>query len=128
MVEAGADQVPEDTILEALELAHAEIRKIGGARGPPRAGKAKWVDVDLTTELEAAHGDAVRTAIAGHGLKEAGRRRAARRELSAHLDVFHEDDMTKRAQVARASPRSSRRRACAAVEALREQFLSTSVS
>src|SRR6516165_10557217 len=28
MVEAGADQVPEDTILEALELAHGEIRKI----------------------------------------------------------------------------------------------------
>src|SRR5881296_2678056 len=28
MVEAGADEVPEDTILEAFELAHAEIRKI----------------------------------------------------------------------------------------------------
>src|ERR671924_941372 len=28
MVEAGADQVPEDTILEALELAHTEIRRI----------------------------------------------------------------------------------------------------
>ncbi|MBA3402983.1 MAG: polyribonucleotide nucleotidyltransferase, partial [Actinobacteria bacterium] len=28
MVEAGADQVPEETILEAFELAHAEIRKI----------------------------------------------------------------------------------------------------
>ncbi len=28
MVEAGGDQIPEDTILEALELAHAEIRKI----------------------------------------------------------------------------------------------------
>src|SRR5262245_52898398 len=28
MVEAGADQIPEDTILEALELAHGEIRKI----------------------------------------------------------------------------------------------------
>ena len=31
MVEAGGDQVPEDTILEALELAHAEIRKICAA-------------------------------------------------------------------------------------------------
>jgi polyribonucleotide nucleotidyltransferase len=74
MVEAGGDQIPEDTILEALELAHAEIRKIcevlEGLR--EQVGKAKWVDVDLTAELEAAHGDAVRTAIAGHGIKEAG--------------------------------------------------------
>ena len=37
MVEAGGDQIPEDTILEALELAHAEIRKICAALGgtPP---------------------------------------------------------------------------------------------
>src|SRR5438132_2331601 len=28
MVEAGADQVPEDTLLEAFELAHSEIRRI----------------------------------------------------------------------------------------------------
>src|SRR4026207_1942622 len=31
MVEAGADQVPEETILEAFELAHAEIRTICAA-------------------------------------------------------------------------------------------------
>ncbi len=31
MVEAGGDQIPEDTILEALELAHVEIRKICAA-------------------------------------------------------------------------------------------------
>src|SRR5687767_6799885 len=56
MVEAGGDQVPEDTILEALELAHAEIRKICDALDGLRqqVGKAKWVDVDLTAELEAA--------------------------------------------------------------------------
>src|ERR671936_2919260 len=28
MVEAGADEVPEDTLLEALELAHGEIVKL----------------------------------------------------------------------------------------------------
>src|ERR671923_2112479 len=50
MVEAGADQVPEDTILEALELAHAEIRKICAALEELRTevGKPKWVDVELT--------------------------------------------------------------------------------
>ena len=82
MVEAGGDQVPEDTILEALELAHAEIQKICAALEGLRAevGKAKWVDVDLTAELEAAHGEAVRAAIAdarhprgGHGRRDARR-------------------------------------------------------
>src|SRR4026209_2954296 len=74
MVEAGADQIPEDTILEALELAHEEVRKICTALEGLRAevGKPKWVDVDLTAELDAAHGDAVRSAIAEHGVKEAG--------------------------------------------------------
>ncbi|MGH3034343.1 MAG: polyribonucleotide nucleotidyltransferase, partial [Gaiellaceae bacterium] len=52
MVEAGADEVPEDTLLEAFELAHAEIRKLCEAqeelRG--RAGKPKWLDVELTDE------------------------------------------------------------------------------
>ena len=28
MIEAGADQIPEETLLEAFELAHEEIRKI----------------------------------------------------------------------------------------------------
>src|SRR6187455_2231482 len=67
MVEAGADQIPEDTILEALEIAHAEIRTICAALEglSEQVGKAKWVDVDLTAELEAAHGEAVKTAIAG---------------------------------------------------------------
>ena len=66
MVEAGADQVPEETILEALELAHAEIRRICEALEDLReqVGKPKWVDTELTAELGAQHGDAVRAAIA----------------------------------------------------------------
>ena len=32
MVEAGADEIPEETILEAFELAHGEIRKICDAQ------------------------------------------------------------------------------------------------
>ena len=73
MVEAGADQVPEETILEALELAHTEIRKICDALVDLReqVGKAKWVDVELTAELEEAHGAAIRSAIAERGLREA---------------------------------------------------------
>src|SRR5438094_224833 len=48
MVEAGADEVPEDTILEAFELAHAEIRKICEAQEDLRrqAGKERWLDAE----------------------------------------------------------------------------------
>src|SRR3954466_3049729 len=48
MVEAGADEVPEDVLLEALELAHGEIRKLCEAQEDLRrqAGKAKWLDME----------------------------------------------------------------------------------
>ena len=40
MVEAGGDQVPEETMLEAFELAQAEIRQdLRSARGPAGAGR-----------------------------------------------------------------------------------------
>src|SRR2546427_11811059 len=57
MVEAGADEVPEDVLLEALELAHGEIKKLCEAQEDLRnqAGKAKWLDLDLTAEIEREH-------------------------------------------------------------------------
>ena len=60
----------------ALGLAHNEVRKICTALEGLRAevGKPKWVDVDLTAELDAAHGDAVRSAIAD-AWPQGGRRR-----------------------------------------------------
>ncbi len=129
MVEAGADQVPEETILEALELAHGEIKKICAALESLRAevGKEKWVDVDLTAELEAAHGDAVRSAIAEHGLKEAG---SVVEELVESLSpavsmTSTEDDMTKRAQIRASFAAILEKARLSAVEGpLREQFLS----
>jgi polyribonucleotide nucleotidyltransferase len=74
MIEAGANQVPEDTILEAFELAHAEIIKICDAIDELRraVGKPKWVDTELNGELADAHGEAIRRRIAEVGLKEAG--------------------------------------------------------
>src|ERR671915_55890 len=73
MIEAGADQIPEESILEAFELAHEEIRKICSALEDLRdqVGKPKWVDVGLTTELEADHGEKVSAAIAEHGIRDA---------------------------------------------------------
>ena len=54
MVEAGANEVPEEKILEALELAHGEIVKLCEAQEDLRsqAGKPKWLDLDLLAELE----------------------------------------------------------------------------
>jgi polyribonucleotide nucleotidyltransferase len=74
MVEAGGDEVPESTILEAFELAQREIRKLCEAQEElrERVGKSKWLDARLTGELEAAHGERMRQRIAEDGLREAG--------------------------------------------------------
>ncbi|HET7745522.1 MAG TPA: polyribonucleotide nucleotidyltransferase [Gaiellaceae bacterium] len=129
MVEAGGDQIPEDTILEALELAHSEIRRICDALEDLRTqvGKPKWVDVDLTAELDASHGPAVASAIAEHGLREAA---SAVDELveraSPEITMSStEDDMTKRGQVRAGFASILEKARLAAVEGpVREQFLS----
>jgi polyribonucleotide nucleotidyltransferase len=73
MVEAGADEVPEDILLEALEIAHGEIKRICEAQEDLRsqAGKAKWLDNDLTAEIESAHGHTIWERIQSAGLREA---------------------------------------------------------
>jgi polyribonucleotide nucleotidyltransferase len=74
MIEAGADEIPEDEILEAFELAHAEIVKICDAQEDLRrqAGKPKYLDPELTDELESQHAGRVRERIEADGLREAG--------------------------------------------------------
>jgi polyribonucleotide nucleotidyltransferase len=74
MVEAGADEVPEDTLLDALELAHSEIVKLCEAQEELRRqiGKPKWLDPAITDELEAKHGEEIRRRIAADGLREVG--------------------------------------------------------
>ena len=73
MIEAGADEIPEDEILEAFELAHAEIVKICDAQEElrSRAGKPKYLDPELTAELETEHSGRVRERIEAEGLREA---------------------------------------------------------
>jgi polyribonucleotide nucleotidyltransferase len=72
MVEAGADEIPEDTLLEALELAHAEIVRICEVQEQLReqVGKAKWLDPELTDELQQRHAGRIRERIAAEGLRE----------------------------------------------------------
>ncbi len=74
MVEAGANVVPEQTLLEAFDLAQGEIRKLCEAQEELRAsvGKPKWLDMELTAELEGAHGGAILARIQAEGLREAG--------------------------------------------------------
>jgi polyribonucleotide nucleotidyltransferase len=70
MVEAGANRVPEATILEALDVAHREIVKLCEAQEELRAkaGKPKWLDPQVTEELEARHGHAIWSRIQEQGL------------------------------------------------------------
>src|ERR671934_158390 len=74
MVEAGADEIPEDLLLDAFELAYGEIVKLCEAQEELRrqVGKPKWLDPSVTDELEARHGDEIRGRIAPDGLREAG--------------------------------------------------------
>src|SRR6266516_1395697 len=73
MVEAGANEVPEDKLLEALDLAQAEIKKICEAQLDlqRQAGKAKWLDNSITEEIEREHGAAIRARIDAEGLRAA---------------------------------------------------------
>jgi polyribonucleotide nucleotidyltransferase len=84
MVEAGADEVPESLLLEALELAHGEIKRLCEAQEDLRsqAGKAKWLDTDLSAEIESSHGHAIWERIQADGLAASG---AIVEEIAAEL-------------------------------------------
>ena len=73
MIEAGADQVPEETLLEAFELAQSEIVRICDAIDElaREVGKAKWIDLELNADLAARQGDAVARRISEHGIQDA---------------------------------------------------------
>src|SRR5690242_1322556 len=74
MVEAGAKEVPEDKLLEALDLAQREIVKLCEAQEDLRrqAGKAKWLDQELTASLEERFGGEIDQRINDQGIRESG--------------------------------------------------------
>jgi polyribonucleotide nucleotidyltransferase len=127
MVEAGADEVPEDVILEALELAHVEIRRICDAQEELRAqvGKPKWVDMELTAELESEHGDTVWNAIQQLGLRDAATAvDSLLAEIAPEVSMEStEADITRRVQVKASLGMILDKKRLAAVEGpVREQF------
>ncbi len=71
MVEAGASELPEATMLEAIELAHSEIKKIvakieelrGTAGKPKRAITQEPIDAALTAQVRGLVAGPIREAI-----------------------------------------------------------------
>jgi polyribonucleotide nucleotidyltransferase len=127
MVEAGANEVPEETLLEAFELAHSEIKKLCEVQEELRrqVGKPKWLDTDLTEELDGSHGRSIAERIAAEGLREAS---AAVEEIVAELCPPLTMDSTEEDIVRETQVRSSldalleRKRLEAVVGPVREQF------
>src|SRR5262249_33572669 len=74
MVEAGADEIPEDELLEALELAHQHIIPICEAQEElaRQVGKPKWIDLELTEEVRTRYADRFPARSQEVGLREAG--------------------------------------------------------
>jgi polyribonucleotide nucleotidyltransferase len=127
MVEAGAEEIPEETILEAFELAHAEIVKLCEAQEELRrqAGKPKWLDLDLVAEFERDHGHAIWERIQSVGLRDAGSIvEELLGELAPPLSMdTTDDDITRQLQV-RSALQSllDKQRAAAVEEPVRQQF------
>jgi polyribonucleotide nucleotidyltransferase len=127
MVEAGGDEIPEDEILEALELAHNEIRRICETLESLReqVGKPKWVDTDLTAEFDDQYGEAISARIHELGLREGG---AIIDEIAASLVPAlsldsTEDDIVRELQVRNGLASVLDKRRSAAVEGpVRAQF------
>ncbi len=127
MVEAGASEVPEEKILEALELAQGEIVKLCEAQEDLRrqAGKAKWLDLELLAELERDHGHTIWERIQQAGIKESS---TAVEELLAELAgpitmESTDDDIQRQVQVKAALAMLLEKQRAVAVEGpVREQF------
>jgi polyribonucleotide nucleotidyltransferase len=129
MVEAGADEIPESTLLQAFELAHREIVKLCEAQEELRAkaGKSKWLDPEVTADLKARYGSTVQHEIAMHGLREAGPVvDAIEAEICPELTMEStEEDILRRAQVRSSLSTLLESARMEAVEGpVREQFLS----
>jgi polyribonucleotide nucleotidyltransferase len=127
MIEAGADQVPEDTMLAAFELAHREIVRIVDAIDDlaRQVGRPKWIDVALNAELESTHGHAIWERIHEVGLREAGTivdELLAEAAPTITLDST-EDDILRELQVRNGLQILLERQRLAAVQGpVREQF------
>jgi polyribonucleotide nucleotidyltransferase len=106
MVEGGAHELTEDQMLEALEIAHREIKKIvalqhelvGSVGKPKRAVKTVEIDKDLAAQVASLAMDRLRTSIIIPNKME------RQKTLDALLDdikqkLKKEDDPTRNVQI-----------------------------
>ncbi len=127
MIEAGASEVSEEILLDAFELAHQEIRKLCEAQEDLRrqAGKPKWLDMDVTAEIESSHGHAIWERIQQDGIREAASIESAiLAELAPELSMDSGDeDIQRQVQVKASLAMLLEKGRLAAVEGpVREQF------
>ena len=127
MVEAGANQVPEEKLLEALEIAHREIVKLCDAQEElrSRAGKTKWLDPGVTERLEGTYGHDVWTRISELGLREAAGivDEIVAKECAPLSMSSTQDDVMKELQTRMSLAQILEKQRSVAVEgAVREQF------
>jgi polyribonucleotide nucleotidyltransferase len=127
MVEAGANQVPEEKLLEALDVAQGEIVKLCQAQEELRAkaGKPKWLDPAVTEHLESAHGHSIWTRIESVGLREAGAivDEILEQEVGTVADVVTQEAVAKELQVRMSLAQILEKQRSVATETpVREQF------
>ena len=127
MVEAGAKIVNEETLITALEMAHAVIRDLCAAQNElaSKAGKPKWYSPDVEDELASRYRERfdhllAEKGIAGIAIAEA---EAADEELPPVVADANEELMVRRQQVKMGLRFiADKRRAAAAKAAVAEQF------
>ncbi len=123
MVEAGANEISEEKLLEALDLAHSEIRKLCEAQLDlaRQVAKRKWLDGSMTEELEREHGDGIRERIRTEGLRAAD---AVVEELLPELrmDSTEEDVLLQTQRKMSLAVVLERARLDAVLQPVREQF------
>ena len=109
MVEAGANGVTEAEILDALDIAHGEIKKLCAAMEElqQKAGKEKieveapTIDEGLLSEIRSSHGQALVDAIATEGkLERYEAIDAVKDEVVAKYAAESDDDETDEKRVA----------------------------
>ncbi len=103
MVEAGADEVPEDILLTALELAHTEIRGLCDAQEELQreVGKPKHIDLDTVDEVRGRTASNIRERIESRGPEELDDLlESAEADLCPPITMTStEDDVVRRQQV-----------------------------
>jgi polyribonucleotide nucleotidyltransferase len=127
MVEAGANQVPESKLLEALEIAHREIVKLCEAQDSLRAkhGKPKWLDPATTERLEGTYGHEIWTRISEQGLREASAilEEIVAKEVGPSSETVTQENVSKELQVRMSLAQILEKQRSVAVESVvREQF------